>query len=82
VQGREELCGARLEVPDLRAGAALVLAALAAHGISYVEQIQHIDRGYQGFEYTLSSLGANIKRESAATEMLPLSLQQAEPCLV
>lgn len=79
VRGRKELTGARLEATDLRAGAALTLAALAAEGISQVEQVQHIDRGYQNFEQTLRSLGAKIRRE-ALQEKAPII--PAELCLV
>jgi len=64
VMGRWNLHGAHVEASDLRAGAALVLAALAAEGESVIENIRHIDRGYQQFDLLLSSLGADIKREN------------------
>lgn len=51
-----------LEISDLRAGATLVLAALAASGESYLSGIEHIDRGYEDFEKRLKALGAKIKR--------------------
>jgi UDP-N-acetylglucosamine 1-carboxyvinyltransferase len=63
IYGRKQLFGARLEATDLRAGAALTIAALAAEGVSQIEQVQHIDRGYQQWELTLRALGAEIKRE-------------------
>ena len=47
---------------DLRAGGALVLAALGAEGTSTIENIKHIDRGYENFEINLQSLGALIIR--------------------
>lgn len=62
VRGVESLCGAETAAADLRGGAALVLAALAAHGTSEVDKIYHIDRGYENFEEKLASLGAKIKR--------------------
>ncbi len=64
VRGVERLRGAVTVAHDLRGGAALVIAALAAEGDSEVLDICHIDRGYAGFEYKLSSLGAKIKRVS------------------
>ena len=51
-----------MSAPDLRGGAALVVAALAAHGTSVISEIKHIDRGYDSIETVLSGLGANIKR--------------------
>ena len=62
VRGVEKLKGAAVVAHDLRGGAALVIAALAAEGDSEVLDISHIDRGYSGFEYKLSSLGAKVKR--------------------
>lgn len=54
--------GAQMSAPDLRAGAALVLAALAAEGLSYVDSIVYIQRGYEDFEGKLKSLGALIEK--------------------
>lgn len=62
VYGVEKLIGAEVVVSDLRAGAALVLAGLAAEGISKVSHIYHLDRGYENFEQKLKFLGAKIKR--------------------
>lgn len=50
---------------DLRASAALVIAALTADGESTVDRIYHLDRGYEKMEQKLSSLGAKIKRVKA-----------------
>ena len=50
---------------DLRASAALVIAALAADGESTVDRIYHLDRGYEKMEQKLSSIGAKIKRVKA-----------------
>ena len=56
------LCGAALKADDLRGGAGLCLAALAAEGESRIEGVEYIDRGYEGLEETLSLLGADIRR--------------------
>lgn len=62
ISGVSGFRGAVVEASDLRAGAALVLAALAAKGESTIKNIQYIDRGYESFEKTLSGLGANVRR--------------------
>lgn len=62
VKGVKNLFGATLKATDLRGGAGLVLAGLKSHGNTIVEDVYHIDRGYEGFENILSELGANIKR--------------------
>lgn len=64
IRGVPRLYGATVEATDLRAGAALVLAGLAAHGTTVVEQIHHIDRGYACIERMLAHLGAQIHRVS------------------
>ena len=56
----KKLTGARVSAPDLRAGAALVIAGLAADGITVVDDIVYIQRGYENFEDKLRSLGAEI----------------------
>lgn len=62
VKGRKKLEGALVEATDLRAGAALVLAGLAAAGETEVSNIYHIDRGYEKLHIKLKNLGADIKR--------------------
>ena len=62
VEGVERLYGAPLCASDLRAGAALVIAALAAEGESTISQIHFIDRGYEFLEQKLRALGADITR--------------------
>jgi UDP-N-acetylglucosamine 1-carboxyvinyltransferase len=62
VEGVERLFPAQAAAPDLRGGAALVLAALAAEGESRVSDVRHIDRGYQNLEQTLQALRADITR--------------------
>ena len=63
IRGVARLTGASVEASDLRAGAALVIAALAAEGVSTIEGIDHIDRGYMALEKQLSALGALISRD-------------------
>jgi UDP-N-acetylglucosamine 1-carboxyvinyltransferase len=63
IRGVGRLSGAVVSVPDLRAGAALVLAGLAADGETVVEDVGHIDRGYEGIEGKLAAVGAQIRRE-------------------
>ena len=58
----DELYGAYVNAPDLRGGAALIVAGLGATGETVVDGIRHIDRGYENIEVTLSKLGADIKR--------------------
>lgn len=61
VNGVENFVGANLKAPDLRAGAALVLAGLSAKGISIIEDIKYIKRGYENFDKKLKNLGADIE---------------------
>jgi UDP-N-acetylglucosamine 1-carboxyvinyltransferase len=62
VRGVERLSGAPVRAPDIRAGAALVLAGLVAEGETLVTGVEHIDRGYEDFDGKLRSLGADITR--------------------
>ncbi len=62
IEGTQKLTGAPLTATDLRAGAAMVIAGLAASGTTEVKNIYHIDRGYESMEKKLQKLGANIKR--------------------
>ncbi|MBI1977323.1 MAG: UDP-N-acetylglucosamine 1-carboxyvinyltransferase [Candidatus Omnitrophica bacterium] len=63
VHGIKHLSGAPVMASDLRASAALVLAGLAAEGVTEVHRVYHLDRGYERIEEKLSRLGASIKRE-------------------
>jgi UDP-N-acetylglucosamine 1-carboxyvinyltransferase len=63
VRGVRRLSGAPVMASDLRASAALVLAALAAVGQSVIHRVYHLDRGYQAFETKLNTLGASIRRQ-------------------
>lgn len=64
ISGPTPLHNAILTISDLRAGATLVLAALAAHGESIIYGVEHLDRGYEKFDTRLQKLGASIKRIS------------------
>ena len=65
ITGPSPLHGAELDVPDLRAGASLILAALAAEGSSVIEGAVHVERGYENIEHKFVELGARIERRSA-----------------
>lgn len=67
IKGVPELSGASVMASDIRAGAGLVVAALAAHNTTEVLRIYHIDRGYMQMEERLASLGADIKRVDTET---------------
>ena len=62
VEGVQKLTGASVKSTDLRGGAALMVAGFAADGITEIEEIHHIDRGYETPEINFANLGANIKR--------------------
>ena len=62
VSGPARLHGERVDSPDIRAGMAMLIAALAAEGTSEIGNIRQIDRGYEDIEARLQSLGAHIKR--------------------
>lgn len=64
VRGVKRLQGAEVEATDLRAGAALVIAGLAAEGTTRVHKVKHIDRGYEDYVGKLRSLGADVQRSS------------------
>jgi UDP-N-acetylglucosamine 1-carboxyvinyltransferase len=69
-EGVEKLTGAPVTATDLRAGAALIIAGLAAEGVTVIENIQFIDRGYEKIENKLVSLGADIHRISDGESLL------------
>ena len=62
IQGVESLSGAPVMATDLRASASLIMAGLAAEGLTEVSRVYHLDRGYEGLDKKLAELGANIKR--------------------
>ncbi len=73
IEGVEQLSCAPVKATDLRAGAALVIAALCTDGCSQIDEVEHIERGYEHFVEKLQMLGADIRRED--TE--PASILQA-----
>ena len=62
VRGRRQLSSAPVQVSDIRAGAALILAGLVADGVTDVFDSGHVDRGYAGFDAQLRALGADVTR--------------------
>jgi UDP-N-acetylglucosamine 1-carboxyvinyltransferase len=64
VEGVKELVGAPVKATDLRAGAAMIIAGLAARGVTYIEEIEHIERGYEDIVEKFTTLGADIRRIS------------------
>lgn len=79
ISGTDQLHGACVMACDLRASAALVLAAMAADGESVIRRIYHLDRGYEQLEKRLNSLGADIRRVEDCAENVPESLQLTQP---
>ena len=64
IEGQGHLIAAPVKATDLRAGAALIIAALAAEGVSEIEDIRHVERGYDNIEGKLRALGADIRKIS------------------
>ena len=75
INGIGKYTGASITAPDLRAGAALVLAGLAAEGFSSVDDIRYIERGYEDFEVKLRSLGAQIEKVDSGRDMQKFKLR-------
>ena len=75
IEGVEKFSGARLSASDLRAGAALCIAGLATDGITIVDDIVYIQRGYERFEEKLRSLGGIIERVSSEKEIQKFTLK-------
>ncbi|MCR5784777.1 MAG: UDP-N-acetylglucosamine 1-carboxyvinyltransferase [Eubacterium sp.] len=75
INGVEKYTGARVAAPDLRAGAALVIAGLAAEGITVVDDIYYVERGYEDFEKKLALLGAKIEKVSSEKEIQKFTLK-------
>lgn len=69
ISGVKKYTGARVNAPDLRAGAALVIAGLAAEGITVVDDIHYVERGYEDFEGKLTGIGAQIAKVSSDKEL-------------
>lgn len=75
INGVKGYTGARVSAPDLRAGAALVIAGLSAEGITIVDDIHFIERGYEEFETKLRALGAQIEKVSSEKEIQKFRLK-------
>lgn len=75
ISGVEKFTGARVSAPDLRAGAALVIAGLAAEGITIVDDIYYIERGYENLDQKLRGLGAQIEKVSSEKEIQKFKLK-------
>lgn len=75
IEGVKALSGARVSAPDLRAGAALCIAGLATEGITIVDDIVYIQRGYERFEEKLRSIGALIEKVSTEKEIQKFKLK-------
>ena len=75
INGVKGYTGARVSAPDLRAGAALVIAGLSADGITIVDDIHFIERGYEEFEKKLRTLGAQIEKVSSEKEIQKFRLK-------
>ena len=75
ISGVEKFTGARVNAPDLRAGAALVIAGLAAEGITIVDDIYYIERGYENLDEKLRKLGAQIEKVASEKEIQKFRLK-------
>jgi UDP-N-acetylglucosamine 1-carboxyvinyltransferase len=71
IRGVPRLSAAPVRALDIRAGAAMVIAALCADGVTEVSEMHHVDRGYEDFEEKLTSLGASIRRGNDLTVTVP-----------
>lgn len=75
INGVSKYTGAGITAPDLRAGAALVLAGLSAEGFTTVDDIRYIERGYEDFDIKLKSLGALIEKVDSARDLQKFKLR-------
>ena len=75
IYGVDRYTGARVSAPDLRAGAALVIAGLAAEGITIVDDIYYIERGYEAFDEKFRKLGGLIQKVSSEKEVQKFKLK-------
>jgi UDP-N-acetylglucosamine 1-carboxyvinyltransferase len=71
IEGPSRLVGKEVEIGDLRAGASLILAALAAKGTTTIHGAHHVHRGYENIERKFLDLGASISRISEGTTVTP-----------
>jgi len=75
ISGVERFTGARVSAPDLRAGAALVIAGLAAEGITIVDDVYYIERGYENLDLKFRELGAKIEKVASEKEIQKFRLK-------
>lgn len=75
IDGVTKYTGARITAPDLRAGAALVMAGLSAEGITIIDEIRYIERGYEDFPQKLQNLGAQIEKVETEKEIQKFKLK-------
>ncbi len=75
IEGVSKYTGATITAPDLRAGAALVIAALAAEGVTVVDEIKYIERGYEDFDLKLQTLGAQIEKVETDRDLQKFKLK-------
>ena len=75
ITGVQKYTSANITAPDLRAGAALVLAGLAAEGITTVDDIKYVERGYEDFHLKLRALGAQIEKVESERELQKFKLK-------
>lgn len=75
IDGVSGYTGAEINAPDLRAGAALVIAGLVAKGFTTIDDIKYIQRGYENFEVKLRNLGANIEKVSSEKEAMKFKIK-------
>jgi UDP-N-acetylglucosamine 1-carboxyvinyltransferase len=71
IRGIERLSGAPVRALDIRAGAAMIIAALCADGVSAISDLHHVDRGYEQVEHKLAALGAEVRRDADALSYPP-----------
>ena len=77
IEGVDKYTGAVVSAPDLRAGAALVIAALTAEGYSTVEDIKYIERGYEDFDQKLRDLGGIIEKVDSERDEQKFKMKHA-----
>lgn len=75
ISGVGKYTGASVSAPDLRAGAALVLAGLAADGITVIDDIKYIERGYEDFPQKMRNLGAHMEKVESEKELRKFELK-------
>ena len=75
ITGGGKYSGANITAPDLRAGAALCIAGLAAEGVTVVDDIHYIERGYEDFDSKLRAMGAQIEKTESEREVRKFKLR-------